>query len=94
MSKIEDQMVLHGFAWIDDSTGEINWALKEDLEGIELKDRPEGATPVIIEISPVLEWVDKKRREHEFLGDLQDQMSKFTTDLQKLEHNLKVKAKP
>jgi hypothetical protein len=93
MSKIEETLSLIGFAWVDDNTGEMNWALKEDLEGVAPKDRPEGCTPVIIEITPTLEWVDKKRKEHEFLGDLQDQMSRVTSDLRQLEKNLKVKAK-
>jgi hypothetical protein len=94
MAKIEENMTLVGFAWLDDDTGEINWAMKEDLEGVAPEERPAGCTPVIIEITPTMEWVNKKRREHEFLGDLQEQMSKFTGDLRQLEKNLRVKAKP
>jgi hypothetical protein len=93
MAKIEETLSLMGFAWVNDDTGEINWALKEDLEGVAPKDRPEGCTPVMIEISPVLEWIDKKRKEHEFLGDLQEQMSRVTSDLRQLEKNMRVKAK-
>jgi hypothetical protein len=91
MPKIEEAMVLHGFAWID-KDGELNWALKTDLQGVRPEDRPEGATPVVIEISPVLEWVENKRKEHEFLGDLQEDMSRFAQDLSKLEHNMRLKS--
>jgi hypothetical protein len=89
--KIEDPITLMGFAWISGESGEINWAMKEDFEGVAPADRPEGCTPCIIEITPTLDWVEKKRKEHEFLGDLQEQMSKFTSDLHQLEKNLKVK---
>ena len=91
MSKIEDTMTIIGFAWVDDETGEINWAMKEDLQDVDPKERPEGCTPCVIEITPTLEWVENKRKEHEFLGDLQEQMNKFSIDMKKLEHNMKVK---
>lgn len=90
MGKIEDPLTILGFAWVDDDTGEINWAMKEDFEGVKPSDRPPNATAVVIEISPTLAWVDKKRQEHEFLGDLQEQMNKFTDDLNKLQKNLRV----
>jgi hypothetical protein len=91
MARIEDTTTIMGFAWVEDDTGQLNWAMKEDFEGVAPADRPEGCTPVIIEITPTLDWVEKKRKEHEFLGDLQEQMSKFTSDLHQLEKNLKVK---
>ena len=90
MAKIEETISLMGFAWIDDATGELNWAMKEDFEGVAPEDRPAGWTPVVIELAPTLIWVDRKKKEHEFLGDLQEQMNKFTTDLQKLEKNLRL----
>lgn len=93
MAKIEETVTILGFAWLDDDTGEINWAMKEDFEGVLPEDRPEGCTPVVIEISPTLEWVDKKRKGHEFLGDLQDQMSRVAEGLRKLEKNMRVKGK-
>ena len=92
MPKIEESVTLMGYAWLDEDNA-LNWALKEDLQDIRPEDRPEGATPVVIEISPTLDWVDKKRKEHEFLGDLQEQMSRVTSDLRQLEKNMKVKAK-
>ena len=91
MPKIEDTLTIMGFAWIDSETGEINWAMKEDLQDVPPEERPEGCTPVVIEITPTLEWVDKKHREHEFLGDLQEKMSKFTTDLNALKHDMRLK---
>lgn len=90
MPKIEDTMTLMGFAWIDED-GELNWALKEDLQGVDPKDRPEGCTPCVIEVTPTLEWIEKKREEHEFLGDLQEKMNKFSSDVTKLEQNMRLK---
>lgn len=89
--KIEETLSLMGFAWIEDETGEVNWALKEDFEDVAPQDRPDGATPVVIEITPTQEWFDKQKRDHEFLGDLQEQMSRFTGTLSKLERDLGVK---
>lgn len=90
MPKIEDTITLIGFAWID-RDGEINWALKEELQDLKPDERPEGATPVVIEISPTLEWIERKRKEHEFLGDLQEQMNSFSYEMKKLEHNMRLK---
>lgn len=90
MARIEETITRLGFAWLDDDTGQLIWAFKEDFEGQGPEERPKDATPVMIEITPTVEWVEKKRKEHEFLGDLQEQMSKFTTDLRQLEKNLKV----
>jgi hypothetical protein len=90
MPKIEETMTLLGFAWLDED-GELNWALKEDLEGVNPKDRPSGATPVVIEISPTEEWALKKQQDHEFLGDISSKINQFSSDLEALEHALKVK---
>ena len=87
--RIEDTETLMGFAWKDDETGLLNWALKEDFEDVDPKDRPKDCTPVIIEITPTVEWVTKKQKEHDFFGDLQDQINKFSGDLQKLQKALK-----
>ena len=59
--RIEDTETLMGFAWKDDETGLLNWALKEDFEDVDPKDRPKDCTPVIIEIIPTVEWVTKKQ---------------------------------
>lgn len=88
--KIEDSMTLMGFAWIDDD-GDISWALKEDLQDVPPEDRPEGCTPCVIEVTPTADWVENKRREHDFLGDLQDKMNKFTGELEAIEKTMRVK---
>ena len=93
MGKITEALSLMGFAWVDDDTGEINWALKEDFEGLKPNERPNDALAVIIDITPTLEWVDRKKKEHDFLGDLQEQMGKFTDDLQLLQKNLRLQGK-
>jgi hypothetical protein len=87
MSKLEHQDRLIGFAWYDDDTGDLMWALPEDFEGVE---RPKDATPVIIEITPTNEWVDNKDNEHNLLLDVQDTLNKFSKDLGELEKSLSV----
>jgi hypothetical protein len=92
MERLEEPLTRMGFFWWTlDENGDkiINWALREDFEEIDPEDRPDGCTPVVIEITPTNDWVTKKQKEHEFLGDIQDQINKFTGDLQKLQKALK-----
>lgn len=90
MAGISEPIVINGFAWVDDSTSEVVWAYQEELQGVKPADRPDGCTPVIIEISPVDNWVAKKEKEHEFLGDVSEQLSKFKTDLSELTKSIKL----
>jgi hypothetical protein len=88
MPHIEETISKAGFAWID-SDNELNWAWAEDLEDIDPKDRPEGCTPVMIEISPADEWVDKKRKDYEYLGDLSENLNALSAELQLLQKSMR-----
>lgn len=90
MYKIEQKLELPGYAWFDED-GEINWALREEMEDVPPKERPQGCTPVVIEIYPAEEWFDKTRKEKEFLGDLASQVNQFTSELKALQNSIRVK---
>jgi len=91
---IEETVVINGFAWIDDETGELVWAYREEFDGVKPSDRPAGATPVIIEITPSDEWVTKQQSggDKEFLGDLQKQLIYFKDELDKIQRSMRVEA--
>ena len=90
MHKIEHKLELPGYAWLDEDGG-INWALREELEDVPPKERPLGATPVVIEIYPVEEWYDRTRREKEFLGEIASQVNQFTSELKSLQNSIRAK---
>jgi hypothetical protein len=89
MPAIEEAITFVGFAWLDED-GAINWAIREDLENVKPKDRPEGCTPVVIEITPTEEWAMKTQKDHDFLGDISAKINQFSTDLDALQRALKV----
>jgi hypothetical protein len=87
--KIEETLTIVGFAWIDQDDKSVNWAMKEDMEDIPPAQRPPGCTPVIIEISPTEEWLTRKQKDHEFLGDLASQINQFSAELTQLQKSIK-----
>ena len=90
MAKIESTITKNGFAWIEDDSGELVWAYQEELQDVKPADRPEGCTPVVIEISPAEEWINKKRQEQEYLGNLSEQLSHFKEELAQVQKDLKL----
>lgn len=90
MSAIESQMVIYGYAWIDDETEEIGWAYREELQHKKPSERPEGCTPVVIEINPTDDYVTKKQQEQEYFGNLSDQLSQFKDELAQVRRDLEI----
>jgi hypothetical protein len=89
--EIEETITIIGYAWLDETDKSVNWATKEDMEGIDPKKRPAGCTPVVIEICPTNEWVTKKQKDYEFLGDLAGQVNQFSSELQQLQKTIRAK---
>jgi hypothetical protein len=87
--KIEETLTIVGFAWIDQDDKSVNWAMKEDMEDIPPDQRPAGCVPVIIEITPTEEWLVRKQKDHEFLGDLASQINQFSAELTQLQKSIK-----
>jgi hypothetical protein len=92
MPAIDQTLTFVGFAWLDED-GAINWAMREDLENVKPSDRPEGCTPVVIEITPTEEWALRTQKDYDFLGDISTKINQFSSDLEKLQHALKVGGK-
>jgi hypothetical protein len=90
MNKIEHSVTIPGYAWVDEDS-QINWATREDMQDVKIEERPAGCTPVVIEITPAEEWVERQRKDRDFLGNLVDQVNQFTTDLHELEKAFKVR---
>lgn len=88
MSHIEETISKPGFAWFDEENA-LNWAWAEDLEDLDPHLRPDGCTPVMIEISPAEEWIEKKRRDYEYLGDLSENLNVLTDELNQLKKAVK-----
>jgi len=90
MPAIESTMTVNGYAWIDEETEELVWCYLEDLQDVPTNERPEGCTPVVIEISPADEWVNKRIAEQEYFGNLADQLSSFKDEIAKVQKDIKL----
>jgi len=89
MAKIEEPITIMGFAWIDDD-GVVNWATREDMDGVKPKDRPKDCISCVIEITPTNEWVDRAKNEYDFLGDIAGRINQFNSDLEALQKSIKI----
>jgi hypothetical protein len=90
MSSIDNKLEIEGYAWLE-ADGSIMWAVKKDLQNIPPKERPNGCTPVMIEIYPTEEWYDKTRKEKEFMGDLASQVNLVTEEINALQRELRAR---
>lgn len=90
MPAIESVMTINGYAWIQEDTEELMWCYLEDLQDVPTNERPEGCTPVVIEISPADEWVNKRIAEKEYWGGLEDQMSSLKEQIARVQKDLKI----
>jgi hypothetical protein len=88
MPKIEEQFSIHGFAWIEvdeDGVEQIGWAYREDIASLKPSERPEGCTPVVIEIIPTEDWIEKQEENLLGLGDISENLNYLKDEVAKLQ---------
>lgn len=90
MAIIDDTVTINGFAWIDDDTDELVWAYQEELQDVHPSERPNGCTPVVIEINPAEEWLNKKQQERDYISSLSEQISQFRNELDQVSKDIKL----
>jgi hypothetical protein len=87
MGNIKTAIQIVGYAWLDDE-GDVVFGSREDLQ--DDPDKPEDATPVVIEITPSDEWI--KKRQQDPLVNVRHTLEKFAEEYRNFEKLIKAEA--